>query len=409
MAFDNASSASGNRISDRQDRSVKISQKGELVTGVLEDFIDVNFQYTIRDVEVDKTETGTGAVSHPGVNGSYAELTPGTGVGKAGIASKQPVVYQAGHETYIEISWIFSTPEATAWKEFVGFWNGVDEFGIGYENDVFGVLFKEGGNFTFYALGSTGAPEFTTYDKLDGTGPSAYVINPQAINVYRVAFGWHGGLPLTVEVQIRNQWWPVAELDFSNVITETHLENPHLPAGGYVERTAGTGTATASRTGSIRGGNIGSGTQLRNDWTAHTNLDQTLTTEARTNIMTFVNPTSWQGKPNHIVYELGIIAFRNAGNKTVAVYGTKGATLTGASAAAFIDEANFALQTRDGGTVTGGVRGPATILGVNERDRIDTRGTGIFVYPGEAFTVEVDPGGVITGTFSASARLIHQA
>jgi hypothetical protein len=137
-------------------------------------------------------------------------------------------------------------------------------------------------------------------------------------------------------------------------------------------------------------------------------LDVSLVNNQRTNITTFHNPLTWQGKENHIVYELGVIAFSSSANKDVAVYGTKGATLTGAGAINDIDVGNYALQYQEGGTVTGGNRGPATILKAGGERRTDTRGTGIKVYPGEAFTIEVDAGGAVNGSFSVSSRFIHE-
>lgn len=389
------------RITDRQGRSARISQKGELITGACVDDVDINFQYTIRSAETVTTVTGTGAVSHPGTGGSYAELSAGIGVGSAQLVSKAPVRYRGGHEVYSEISTIYRTPEANL-NQWFGFLNDDDRLVIGYQGLDFGILFREGGNDTFI--------DRTTFniDKLDGTGPSGFTMNPRAINVSQCAFVWHGGLPLTVQMQIGQQWYPVHVLDFSNSITETHLENPHLPIGGLIERTTGTGTAETMKTGSWRGGSIAAAvSEPSDDWTAFTVLDATLGNNVRTNIMTLVNPSTWQGKQNHIAYELGVITFDSQANKTVAVYGTKGATLTGATVAAFIDESNYALQTRTGGTVTGGTRGPATIIKSGGERRTDVRGTGIIIYPGEALTIEVDPGGAVNGTFSVSARLIH--
>ncbi len=389
-------------ITDRQGRGAKISQKGELLTGSNVDDVDINFQYAIRTAETVETLTGTGVISHPGVNGSYAEISPGTGVGSAQLLSKAPVRYRGGHESYCELSVIFRTPEANL-NQWFGFINGNDRFMLGYQGLVFGIMFREGGNDTFIAQADF------NIDKIDGTGPSGYTINPQGINVVRLAFVWHGGLPLTVELSINQQLYPVHVLDFSNIIDETHLENPHLPVGGLIERTSGTGTSDAMRSGSWRGGAIAGNTrEVSDDWTAHTVLDRSLVSSARTNIMTIRNPLTWQGKQNHIVYELGIITFDSQANKTVAVYGTKGGTLAGEDAPVFIDESNYALQFIENGTVTGGSRGPATVIKSGGERRSDVRGTAIRVYPGEDFTIEVDPGGAVNGTFSISARFIHE-
>ncbi len=397
-----SSTLSSSRITDRQNRSVKISQKGELLTGSNNDDVDINFQYTIRSAETRTTTSGTGVVSHPGANGSYAEISPGTGVGSAELVSLSPVRYRAGHEVYCEQSTIYREPEENL-NQWFGFLNGNDRWLMGYQGLVFGLMFREGGNDTFIPQSSFNV------DKLDGTGPSGYDMNQQAINVNRLSFVWHGGLPLTLEIQINQQYYPVHTLNFANTITETHLENPHLPIGALIERTSGTGTDQAMRTGSWRGGSIASaGDEGSDDWTSHTVLDASLSNNVRTNIMTMVNPMLWQGKQNHIVYELGVIAFESDANKTVAVYATKGATITGGGAETFIDEGNYALKYIDGGTVTGGSRGPATVIKAGGDRRSDVRGTGIFIYPGETFTLEVDPGGPVNGEFSIASRFIHQ-
>lgn len=390
------------RITDRQGRSARISQKGEIVTGSHVDDVDVNFQYTVRSAETNTTTTGTGSVSHPGAGGAYAELSPGTGVGSAQLLSRAPVRYRGGHEVYSEISTIYRTPEANL-NQWFGFINDDDRLCLGYQGLLFGILFREGGNDTFVEQADF------SIDKLDGTGPSGFNMNQQAINVSQCAFVWHGGLPLTLQLQVGQSWWPVHVFDFSNTITETHLENPHLPIGALIERTSGTGTDESMKTGSWRGGAIASAVnEPSDDWTSHTVLDRAISGSARQNIMTLINPLQWQGKANHIVYELGVIAFSSDVNKTVAIYGTKNATLTGAGAISFIDESNYALQYQELGTVTGGGRGPATILKSGSERRTDVRDTGIKIYPGEAFTVEVDPLTSATGSFSVSARLIHE-
>lgn len=389
-------------ITDRQGRSARVSQKGELLTGGYVDDVDINFQYAIRSAETVSTVTGTGVISHPGAGGAYAELSAGAGVGSAQLVSKAPVRYRGGHEVYGEMSHIFIEPELNL-NQWFGFLNGSDRLIAGYQGLDLGFLFREGGNDTFIPQSDF------NIDTLDGNGPSGYTINPQTINVSQCAFVWHGGLPLTLQMQIGQQWYPVHVFDFSNQITETHLENPHLPLGALIERTAGTGSAAPMKTGSWRGGSIASSADERSDdWTGATVLDVTLVSGQRTNIITLVNPSSWQGKQNHIVYELGVVTFRSSANKDLALYGTVGATLIGAGAVTDIDVSNYALQKQVGGTVEGGARGSAaTILGAGERERIDTRGTGIKIYPGTAFTIEADAGGAVNGSFSCAVRLIH--
>lgn len=396
-------------VTDRQGRSVKISQKGEMLTGSKMDVVDINFQYNIRPAKVKKEESGTGFISHPGAGGSYAMLSPGTGVGKAALYSRFPIIYRAGHESYAEISWIFRQPEDSPdYYEFCGFFDDTDRWCVGYKGLDFGVLFMEAGNETFVKIGAD-SQYGKTIDPLDGTGPSQYTIDPLSINVFRLSFAWHGGLPLTLEVQVGQQWYPVFVLDFSNHINETHLENPNLPVGGFIERKSGTGSDSSGRTGSWGAGTISSAPSVNtDDWVSHTKLDHVLQGGVRNNIITLTNPATWQGKANHVVYEVGELSIRNDGNKTVAVFGTKGATLTEATTPVFIDEPNYSLLFSEGGTVTGGKRGPATILGPDSNDRLNEAGKGVYVFPGESLTIEADPGGAITGEFSCTVRMIHK-
>ena len=211
-----------------------------------------------------------------------------------------------------------------------------------------------------------------------------------------------------LEVADGLNWHKVHVLNFVNQITETHLENPHIPVGVKIERTAGTGADLSIKTGSWRAGSIAfaDDDDSSDYWTAHTVLDRALVGSARTNIFTIYNKPTYFSKTNHVVYELGVVTFDSQANKSCAVYGTKGATLVGASAAVDIDTVNSPLQYINGGTVTGGKRGPATVIKAGGDRRTDVLGTGIKIYPGEYFTFEVDPGGAVNGTFSISARMV---
>lgn len=141
-------------------------------------------------------------------------------------------------------------------------------------------------------------------------------------------------------------------------------------------------------------------------WFSHTVLDAAPagTADIRYNILTLNNKSTYQGKVNPVVFELTIVAFDNSTNRTLAVYGTKGATLTGASAATDVNTADSVTSYQTGGTVTNGSQGPATVQHNGTGQRIDVSNTGIIVYPGESFTFEVVGTQNYTGTFSVSAR-----
>jgi hypothetical protein len=109
-----------------------------------------------------------------------------------------------------------------------------------------------------------------------------------------------------------------------------------------------------------------------------------------------------------VITEPAIVAFDNSLNKSMAVYGTKAGTLSGNSAYSDINTANSVMEVSTGGTVSGGNIGPATVLKKDVSERIDVRGTGILIYPGDFFTFEVVPDAAAAGTISISARWIER-
>jgi hypothetical protein len=386
------------KMQDAAGRSAMVSMTGELHVAGKVDEVNINFQYGLRTANAVIAQSGTGST---GTVKSTGSASAGTGIGSASIISKNPVRYRAGHESHCALSCIFGAAQAGV-NQYAGFLNTTDTFAVGYNGASFGIWFIEGGNVTFVDQSSF------NIDKVDGTGKSGFKINPQMGNLYRLTFTWHGFLPLMLEIADGLEWRPVHILDFTNKITETHLENPHIPVGVKIERLSGSGAAVSIRSGSIRAGSIAfTDDDAASDyWTAHTQLDTALVSSARTNIFTLRNKTSYFGKNNHIVYELGVVTFDSAANKSVAVYGTKGATITGGSVYADLDTVNSPIEFSNGGTVTGGTRGPATVIKAGGDRRTDVLGTGILIYPGDAFTFEVDPGGAVNGTFSISARIV---
>lgn len=388
------------QITDAAGRSAMVSMTGELhVAGKVDD-VNVNFQYGIRTANTVTESAGTG---YTDTFESTGRARVGTGVGSTILRSKTPVRYRAGHEAHAALSCVFDVPEVNV-NQYGGFLNSSDTFAVGYKDLDFGIWFIEGGNINF--LNQT---DFN-YDKLDGTGPSTYTINPQMGNLYRLSFTWHGFLPLMLEVADGLNWHKVHTFNFVNQITETHLDNPHLPIGIKIERTAGTGADLKVASGSWRGGSIAFADDDADSdyWVAHTQLDVVLANSTLSNAFTLHNKTTYAGKENHVVYELGVVSFTNNANKSLAVYGNKGATLIGNGAFTDIDTLNSPLQYSNGGTVQVGTgkRGPAAVLNSGADRRTDVLGTGIYIYPGEYFTFEIDPGGAINGTFSISARLV---
>lgn len=401
-------------IKDNAGRNALVSLAGELQVAYKVDDISINFQYGIstRDIVEGGQVTGTGSV---GTFKSMATISTGTGVGSALIESVDAVRYRSGHETHGAISWIFPTPEINV-NQYMGFLNDNDGWCVGYQGTAFGLWFIEGGNFNFIPQSSW------NFDRLDGSfdptdplsdpsnNPSSYLINPQTANLYRLSYAWHGFLPLVLEIYDRDsrQWILCHMQQSTNQDVETHLENPSLPLAGKIERTEGTGANLIAYTGSWRAGSITgvSENNSSNRWFSYLTLDAPLVASVRNNIFTVRNKATYQGKINHVVVELAVVTFVNDGNKALPIYGTKNATLSGATAFTDIDTLNSTLEVSEGGTISGGLRSPATVVRSGGDRRTDVLGTGIKIYPGETFTFEVPTGGNVNGTFSIAARFV---
>lgn len=389
------------KLSDRYGRTAVVSSTGELLVGSRIDSISINFQYGISTMDVKNggVVTGTGAV---GQSGSMATISPGTGVGSATLESRAAVRYKSGHESYSSQSVVFAVPEVNV-NQYCGFLNGDDGFCIGYQGLVPGLWFIEGGNVNFIPK------DQWNIDPMDGTGPSRYILNMQVGQVPQLKFVWHGLRNMTLEIVSESgESYPCHVLTFINESTETHLENPTLPCAVKIERTSGTGAPLILKTGSWRAGVVsGAGGVTEGErWINYTILDRALIASVRNNIFTVRNNSTYGGKINHVPYELGVVTFVSDANKTMAIYGTYDAVLSGNTAFVNIDTINSPLSVSTGGNITGGTRGPSTVLKPAQDRRTEVRGTGINIYPGQTFTFEVDAGPALNGTVSISSRFV---
>lgn len=378
-----------------------VSESGELVIASKVDDISVNFQYGLRTADTIATVSGTGAT---GSLGSLAYVETGTGVGSAVIESKDAVRYRAGHQCYYDPSVIIPAPEAGV-NIYVGALNGTDGICWGYQGLTLGLWYIEGGNENFI-------PQADWTDKLDGTGASGYVLDPSAAQIPKLRYTWHGIKDISYGFDTGNgNIVEVYRKKFVNVETapETHLENPNLPMSVKVVRATGSGSNLRVYTGSWRAGSYAGRDEanLSDYWVNVTVLDHPLTGSVNNNIVAIRNKANYAGKVNHIKVEIGVVTFTNDGNKTVAIYGNKGATPSGMGAWTDVDTVNSTLEYAVGGTLTGGNRGAATLLKASQDRRTDVLNTGIYIYPGETLYIEVVPGGPISGNFSVSIRLVE--
>lgn len=363
---------------------------GEAVIGWRSDDVSVQFQYNNSSRDVVSAVTGTGVVANANAMASAGIVG---GAGTASITSRDAVRYRPGHECTAQFTSLYEGA-AVGVNQYHGLLNGSDGACFGTKDGVFGVWFVTGGVETFIPESEFSEPPVGGFNH-----------DPTKLNLYMVQYGWLGVAPITYSIYMGHKlgWQAVHVIDRANKVIVPHLGNPSLPIQAKVSGTGNAAIRTASWRAGVTAGEAESNSSER--WFAHTVLDATLSgSTTPSNVFTLRNKSTFQGKTNHVRFELGVVAFDNSTNKTLAIYGNKGATLSGNGAYADIDTANSVIEVSAGGTVSGGGRGPATILHSGNGTRIDVRDTGIVVYPGEAFTFEVVGASSYTGTFSVSAR-----
>ncbi len=374
---------------------------GEQVVGWHTDNISIQFQYNISTRDVSTSATGSGLVIH---SSERAGASVGAAVGDCVIQSVDPLRYRPGHEVTAQFTSVYVGAQVGV-KQYHGVLNGADGFAFGTQDGVFGIWYLSSGVETFI-------PQSTWLgDKLDGSGESGVTLDPTAMTIYQVQYGWLGIAPAVFSVHcgFAKGWRVVHWIDLMGMQSTPHIRNPALPLKMRTVRASGSGTSAAVYSASMRAG-VTSGEDEANGsnrWFANTRLEASITAGgARNNVFQLTNNATFQGKSNHVVIELGIATFVNEGNKTVAFYGTKGATVSGGSAPVSTNATDSVVSVITGGTLTGGSQGPATVVASGNNIRTDVRGTGIKIYPGETFAFEA-VAGTFTGTVSLSARWVE--
>ena len=382
---------------------------GELTVGMRIDDISINFHYGVSPKDTKSNSSGTGSISSVGAD---AAVNSGTGIGTGELVSVDAVRYRAGHE-----SMSLLTHDQTALESGVdvmhGLLNSQDGLAIGSQGTEKGVWFVEGGNENFIPASSF------SVDKLDGTGVSGFDWDITKRNLFMITFGYLSIAPIRYYIATGHGWQLFHTIDLINKQTEGHLKNPTLPIAMRVRRVAGSGSDVQVKAGSWRGVTIGAERQLTasDRWFGlvanRTNLaaiDIIANPNLYHNIVTLKSSTILNLKPNHIRTELAIITFVVDGNKGVEFIGMINGTLVGNDAFIAQDSLSSTISTSQNGTANGATSGATTISGKVSSQRIDVRGTGIYIRPGQTFTIGARGlgGAAVTGDISVAGRWVEE-
>lgn len=282
---------------DYAGREAQIAVFGETLVGQKQPDISLVFNYFINPERVVSIVSGGGALS---IDASRLKVAVTGGAGEAIAESKRNISYRAGHDAFALFTCSFgeSLPgtiqEAGAYNAVNGFYISMDGAGLHVNHLVGGVLATvDQGDFNL--------------DKLDGSGLSDITLDPQALNIYRITYGYLGKAPAFFEVYagVAVGWVPFHVFDITNNGGGLVLTDPLLPIKFRADSDGTNDVAMFS--GSWLGGTIGDARRREDNDQFAFDVSKSILGGVETVIGSMRVKTTFQGKPNKIPAEFHVL------------------------------------------------------------------------------------------------------
>jgi hypothetical protein len=170
-------------------------------------------------------------------------------------------------------------------------------------------------------------------DKLDGTGASGFVLDPQKLNLFRIKIGYLGAHDITFQAKVtppntnNSTWVTVHTIKFANLNTHTSFTNASFPFNSFVYSAGSTTDLTVS-TGSYAG-HIEGKKMLSGDRASVYNSTTTVTNSTFTPLFTILNARVYNEVANQTVVNIINLSGAIKHNNPCGYYVVKNATLTG--------------------------------------------------------------------------------
>ncbi len=379
---------------------------GDLITSENTPLIQGDFVYGIN------TQTGVTAVVTTGVVDTSAgrlRLQTGTGAGGAALyTSRKSAKYRAGQGVTGRFTKVYTVGVANS-QQIAGFGTTSNGYFFGYNGNAFGILHRNAGADTWIAQGAWNG------DKCNGSGPSAFTINPALGNVYQIRYPYlgYGVITFWILNPATGRWLLAHMIQYPNTTTAVQISNPNL---NYYDQVINTGNTSniISYTGSIAALLSGVRSFTANPKWAYDNNKTGITAE--TNLFSLRNATTYNGVENKGMLRLSALSFASTGaGSTLSVCRLRiGATLGGTATYAAINgtTADNGVTITAGNSVTSAntihttATGGTMIFALNCNGNtgtimVDLSPYDLYVAPGEILTVS----GFCTGTGVLSASL----
>ena len=247
-----------------------------------------------------------------------SQLTLQTGVDVAGFASIQTndyLRYSAGRDAEAMFTRIFTLGEMDSF-DYGGLFDLNDGFFLGMDNEDFIIGVRR--------LASDILVKQSDFnrDKLDGNGPSRFVLDITKMNIFRINYGYLGIAPCYYQIFGGSEkgWITFHVHDVVNKQAMTHISNPYLPLRIEVAN-SGNNTNIIAKVGSVYAGTIDGAGSVDSSSREFSRSQSFAGVTAGTNkpLIFFHNQPTFGGVANKIDDLLIKIGFAVEGTKTVRI------------------------------------------------------------------------------------------
>jgi len=341
--------------------------------------ISIQFQYGISPADAVITNSGTGTAT---TSLAVANIQSGASIGSSRVQSLNSLRYQPGFDGIINFTAAFSAGDTGSYQR-IGLFDDNNGMWVGRVDGVFSIGIRYNGSDTL----------------LSGLSlPNNF--NPEAINIYRMSYGWLGVAPIMVEVYVGDLgWWKIIDHTVANKGLAVSIVQPVQPITAEAGRTSGTGTVSV-HTASWCAARLQTGdSSLPSD--RHGSFEKRLTGVGATltNVITLYNKSTFQGFTNRVKIHLDYLSASIDGTKAGSVHIVKNGTIGGVPAPVDYNTATSVVQADTAGTtVTGGEQELVLTMAKLDSTRAFIRDLEINALPGEHITIATE---TVSGTTDA--------
>ena len=189
--------------------------------------------------------TASGGATATGPTAGAAVFSTSTAV-TAALLAQTPVgiLYAAQYEAWAVLSGAYTAPTSVASFQRLGIYDAANGYSFGFNGLTFGLWVRVNSVDTFIAQTAWNR------DKLSGAADSLFTSNnspvslqPTNLNMYRVRYGWYGGVSAFFEVYAPDgHWIAVHQVRTVNAQAGVNMTMPDLPMTVEVSKTASDAT-----------------------------------------------------------------------------------------------------------------------------------------------------------------------